>query len=192
MPAVTNLREGSPCLSLTAHWFPQRLESDHHVYWWQWHLWLLHRHCEHPHFFHSALIFIVTIKLFDIQTNNLSNNKTCKSQYFRSWCYFFLHLFWKKKHFLFSQIFFSPRNIVIRIQEALDILHKEVCLLCSVVKPHRHSHKYIHKYRHCGNVLFSVIQVPRAIVNLVELMNIVPLRELHSDKTLGCPTWFVK
>ncbi|KAM8913774.1 phospholipase B1, membrane-associated-like isoform 2-T2 [Spinachia spinachia] len=34
-------------------------------------------------------------------------------------------------------------------------------------------------------------QVPRAIVNLIELLDIVPLRDLHNDKTLGCPTWFV-
>ncbi|XP_049917515.1 phospholipase B1, membrane-associated [Epinephelus moara] len=53
---------------------------------------------------------------------------------------------------------FSPRNVVERIRQALDILHSEV---------------------------------PRAIVNLVELLNIVPLRDLHKDKSLGCPTWFV-
>lgn len=35
-------------------------------------------------------------------------------------------------------------------------------------------------------------EVPRAIVNLVELFHITPLRELHQDSTLGCPTWFVK
>lgn len=40
--------------------------------------------------------------------------------------------------------------------------------------------------------MFCVIQVPRAIVNLVELLNIVPLRDLHSDKTLRCPTWLVR
>ncbi|XP_076605074.1 phospholipase B1, membrane-associated [Chaetodon auriga] len=34
-------------------------------------------------------------------------------------------------------------------------------------------------------------EVPRAIVNLVELLNVVPLRDLHNDKTLGCPTWLV-
>ncbi|XP_073339779.1 phospholipase B1, membrane-associated-like [Pagrus major] len=60
--------------------------------------------------------------------------------------------------FCTDSIFFSPRNVVKRIQQALDILHNEV---------------------------------PRAIVNLVEVLNIVPLRDLHSDKTLGCPTWFV-
>lgn len=41
-------------------------------------------------------------------------------------------------------------------------------------------------------LFFLFTQVPRAIVNLVELLNIVPLRDLHKDKTLGCPTWFVK
>lgn len=40
--------------------------------------------------------------------------------------------------------------------------------------------------------LLCIPQVPRAIVNLVEVLNIVPLRELHADKSLGCPTWFVK
>ncbi|XP_041668835.1 phospholipase B1, membrane-associated isoform X2 [Cheilinus undulatus] len=60
--------------------------------------------------------------------------------------------------FCTDSIFFSPRNVVGRIRQALDILHAEV---------------------------------PRAIVNLVELLDIVPLRELHKDKTLGCPTWFV-
>ncbi|XP_054653229.1 phospholipase B1, membrane-associated isoform X5 [Dunckerocampus dactyliophorus] len=35
-------------------------------------------------------------------------------------------------------------------------------------------------------------EVPRALVNLVELLNIIPLRDLHKDYTLGCPTWFVR
>jgi hypothetical protein len=30
------------------------------------------------------------------------------------------------------------------------------------------------------------------MVNLVELMHIVPLRELHQEKSLKCPTFFVK
>ncbi|KAG7224094.1 hypothetical protein INR49_019829 [Caranx melampygus] len=60
--------------------------------------------------------------------------------------------------FCTDSAFFSPRNVVERIRQALDILHSEV---------------------------------PRAIVNLVELLNIVPLRELHKHKALGCPTWFV-
>ncbi|XP_036928598.1 phospholipase B1, membrane-associated isoform X2 [Acanthopagrus latus] len=60
--------------------------------------------------------------------------------------------------FCTDSIFFSARNVVLRIQQALDILHNEV---------------------------------PRAIVNLIELLNIVPLRDLHNDKSLGCPTWFV-
>ncbi|KAM6912234.1 phospholipase B1, membrane-associated [Xenentodon cancila] len=34
-------------------------------------------------------------------------------------------------------------------------------------------------------------EVPRAFVNLVELLNVIPLRELHQDKSLRCPTWFV-
>ncbi|XP_078479138.1 phospholipase B1, membrane-associated-like, partial [Lampetra planeri] len=57
------------------------------------------------------------------------------------------------------QLFFSPRNVVDRIRQALDTLHDEV---------------------------------PRALVNLVELLDIVPLRDLHKDKALGCPSWFVR
>ncbi|XP_016303590.1 phospholipase B1, membrane-associated [Sinocyclocheilus anshuiensis] len=34
-------------------------------------------------------------------------------------------------------------------------------------------------------------EVPRALVNLVELLDIIPLRRLHQDPTLGCPTWMV-
>ncbi|KAI4898566.1 hypothetical protein NFI96_023156 [Prochilodus magdalenae] len=34
-------------------------------------------------------------------------------------------------------------------------------------------------------------EVPRALVNLVEVMYIVPLRKLHLDSSLGCPTWFI-
>uniref|UniRef100_UPI0037E7CE66 phospholipase B1, membrane-associated-like n=1 Tax=Semicossyphus pulcher TaxID=241346 RepID=UPI0037E7CE66 len=60
--------------------------------------------------------------------------------------------------FCTDSVFFSPRNVVRRIRQALDILHSEV---------------------------------PRAIVNLVELLDIIPLRDLHNDKSLGCPTWFV-
>ncbi|KAM6973043.1 phospholipase B1, membrane-associated [Aplochiton taeniatus] len=60
--------------------------------------------------------------------------------------------------FCSDTIYFSTNNFIGRIQEALDILHREV---------------------------------PHAIVNLVELLNLVPLRELHKDKRTGCPTWFV-
>ncbi|XP_077416084.1 phospholipase B1, membrane-associated isoform X1 [Vanacampus margaritifer] len=35
-------------------------------------------------------------------------------------------------------------------------------------------------------------EVPRALVNLVELLDIIPLRDMHKDNTLGCPTWFVR
>ncbi|XP_056151380.1 phospholipase B1, membrane-associated [Lampris incognitus] len=61
--------------------------------------------------------------------------------------------------FCTDTVYFSPGNVVGRIREALDILHKEV---------------------------------PRAIVNLVELLHIIPLRRLHRETSLGCPTWFVK
>ncbi|KAM8832531.1 phospholipase B1, membrane-associated-like isoform 2-T2 [Spinachia spinachia] len=34
-------------------------------------------------------------------------------------------------------------------------------------------------------------EVPRALVNLVEPLRITPLREMHSDSSLRCPTWLV-
>nr|XP_023680577.1 phospholipase B1, membrane-associated-like [Paramormyrops kingsleyae] len=55
-------------------------------------------------------------------------------------------------------VYFSANNFVSRIQQALDILHKEV---------------------------------PRALVNLVELLHIIPLRRLHQIPSLNCPTWLV-
>ncbi|AWP16316.1 putative phospholipase B1 membrane-associated [Scophthalmus maximus] len=45
------------------------------------------------------------------------------------------------------------------------------------------------RIRQALDILHS--EVPRAIVNLIELLDIVPLRDLHRDKSLGCPTWFV-
>ncbi|XP_053538589.1 phospholipase B1, membrane-associated [Ictalurus punctatus] len=35
-------------------------------------------------------------------------------------------------------------------------------------------------------------KVPRVLVNLVEVFQIAPLRRLHQDTTLGCPTWVVQ
>ncbi|XP_068199290.1 phospholipase B1, membrane-associated-like [Antennarius striatus] len=35
-------------------------------------------------------------------------------------------------------------------------------------------------------------EVPRALVNLVEPLEIIPLREMHMDSSLRCPTWLVK
>ncbi|MCJ8736485.1 hypothetical protein PDJAM_G00013010 [Pangasius djambal] len=35
-------------------------------------------------------------------------------------------------------------------------------------------------------------EVPRVLVNLVEIFNIDPLRQLHQDSSLGCPTWLVE
>ncbi|XP_028253684.1 phospholipase B1, membrane-associated-like [Parambassis ranga] len=43
----------------------------------------------------------------------------------------------------------------------------------------RESLDYLHK------------QVPRALVNLVEPLHIIPLREMHMDASLKCPTWLV-
>ncbi|XP_075940811.1 phospholipase B1, membrane-associated-like [Anarhichas minor] len=34
-------------------------------------------------------------------------------------------------------------------------------------------------------------EVPRALVNLIEPLHIIPLREMHIDSSLKCPTWLV-
>ncbi|XP_051908474.1 phospholipase B1, membrane-associated-like isoform X2 [Hippocampus zosterae] len=47
------------------------------------------------------------------------------------------------------------------------------------VKNVRESLDYLHK------------EVPRALVNLIEPLHIIPLREMHLDATLKCPTWLV-
>ncbi|XP_062254116.1 phospholipase B1, membrane-associated [Platichthys flesus] len=44
------------------------------------------------------------------------------------------------------------------------------------------------RIREALDILHS--EVPRAIVNLVEMLPVEALRDLHSDKSLGCPTWF--
>nr|XP_055027341.1 phospholipase B1, membrane-associated-like [Misgurnus anguillicaudatus] len=46
------------------------------------------------------------------------------------------------------------------------------------------------RIREALDILHS--EVPRALVNLVELMNVVPLRRLHQDLSIGCPTWMSK
>ncbi|XP_047657809.1 phospholipase B1, membrane-associated-like isoform X2 [Tachysurus fulvidraco] len=35
-------------------------------------------------------------------------------------------------------------------------------------------------------------EIPRVIVNLVEPLHIIPLRVMHQNTTLGCPTWLVR
>ncbi|XP_037393614.1 phospholipase B1, membrane-associated-like isoform X2 [Pygocentrus nattereri] len=35
-------------------------------------------------------------------------------------------------------------------------------------------------------------EVPRAVVNLVEPIHIIPLRGMHQDSSLNCPTWLVR
>ncbi|XP_078398995.1 phospholipase B1, membrane-associated [Cetorhinus maximus] len=55
--------------------------------------------------------------------------------------------------------YFSAINFARRIEEALDILHKEV---------------------------------PRAFVNLIEVLQLIPLRRLHQNAQLSCPRTLVK
>ncbi|CAJ1078258.1 phospholipase B1%2C membrane-associated-like [Xyrichtys novacula] len=60
--------------------------------------------------------------------------------------------------------------------------HCDNSLLFSVdnyVRNVRVSLDYLHK------------QVPRALVNLIEPLHIVPLREMHLDPSIKCPTWLV-
>ncbi|XP_030643313.1 phospholipase B1, membrane-associated [Chanos chanos] len=54
-------------------------------------------------------------------------------------------------------------------------------------------------FYHPDNVAFRIRdaldilhkEVPRALVNLVEVLHITPLRALHEDSSNGCPTWLV-
>ncbi|XP_072407470.1 phospholipase B1, membrane-associated [Chiloscyllium punctatum] len=55
--------------------------------------------------------------------------------------------------------YYSPINFTRHIEEALDILHKEV---------------------------------PRAFVNLIEVLELIPLRRLHQDTQLSCPRILVR
>ncbi|XP_073668409.1 phospholipase B1, membrane-associated-like isoform X1 [Paramisgurnus dabryanus] len=48
----------------------------------------------------------------------------------------------------------------------------------------------VKRIREALDILHS--EVPRALVNLVELLYMVPLRRLHQDTSIGCPTWLVK
>ncbi|KAM9840221.1 phospholipase B1, membrane-associated-like [Aulostomus maculatus] len=48
---------------------------------------------------------------------------------------------------------------------------------------------YIHNIREGLDYLHK--EVPRALVNLVEALHILPLRDMHLDPSLKCPTWLV-
>ncbi|XP_042630024.1 phospholipase B1, membrane-associated-like [Cyprinus carpio] len=64
----------------------------------------------------------------------------------------------------------------------------DICAHCSDTR--YYSPDNIVKYIREGlDILHN--EVPRALVNLVELLDIIPLRRLHQDPTLGCPTWLV-
>ncbi|XP_073784669.1 phospholipase B1, membrane-associated isoform X1 [Danio rerio] len=64
----------------------------------------------------------------------------------------------------------------------------DLCAHCSDTR--YYSSDNIVKYiREALDILHN--EVPRALVNLVELLDIVPLRALHKDKSNGCPTWLV-
>uniref|UniRef100_A0A8C2IL64 Phospholipase B1, membrane-associated n=1 Tax=Cyprinus carpio TaxID=7962 RepID=A0A8C2IL64_CYPCA len=61
----------------------------------------------------------------------------------------------------------------------------DICAHCSDTR--YYSPDNIVKYIREGlDILHN--EVPRALVNLVELLDIIPLRRLHQDPTLGCPT----
>lgn len=91
MFTITTLTKDLPLTSFTAHWFPQRLESDHHVYWWQWHMWLLHGQCEHSYlciqdFLQSFWHFILSywkLSLFPEPKLKQSNCKLSRNLYKR-------------------------------------------------------------------------------------------------------------
>ncbi|XP_061668317.1 phospholipase B1, membrane-associated-like [Syngnathoides biaculeatus] len=49
--------------------------------------------------------------------------------------------------------------------------------------------RYVQNVRESLDYLHK--EVPRALVNLVEPLHIIPLREMHADPSLKCPTWLV-
>ncbi|KAI2654363.1 Phospholipase B1, membrane-associated [Labeo rohita] len=64
----------------------------------------------------------------------------------------------------------------------------DICAHCSDTR--YYSPENIVKYLREGlDILHN--EVPRALVNLVELLDITPLRRFHQDPSLGCPTWLV-
>ncbi|XP_064195802.1 phospholipase B1, membrane-associated-like isoform X1 [Anguilla rostrata] len=48
---------------------------------------------------------------------------------------------------------------------------------------------FVYRIRQALDILHN--EVPRALVNLVEPLHIVPLRRLHQERSLMCPTWLV-
>ncbi|XP_034169381.2 phospholipase B1, membrane-associated isoform X1 [Pangasianodon hypophthalmus] len=56
--------------------------------------------------------------------------------------------------------------------------------------PHYSPENFVKRIQVALDFLHS--EVPRAIVNLVEPLHITPLRAMHQDSTLGCPTWLVR
>ncbi|XP_071323371.1 phospholipase B1, membrane-associated-like [Trachinotus anak] len=48
---------------------------------------------------------------------------------------------------------------------------------------------YVHNVRESLDYLHK--EVPRALVNLIEPLHITPLRQMHMDASLKCPTWLV-
>ncbi|KAJ8356184.1 hypothetical protein SKAU_G00189780 [Synaphobranchus kaupii] len=48
---------------------------------------------------------------------------------------------------------------------------------------------FVHRIRQALDIFHN--EVPRALVNLVEPLHIVPLRQLHQERSLKCPTWLV-
>lgn len=87
---------------------------------------------------------------------------------------------------LYLQLLYSVENYTKFLQESLDYLHKEVMHI-------EHLVFLIHNnYLSIRHNKAALLQVPRALVNLVEPLYILPLREMHVDSSLNCPTWLLK
>ncbi|CAG09206.1 unnamed protein product, partial [Tetraodon nigroviridis] len=86
-----------------------------------------------------------------------------------------------------NSLLYSAENYVRHIQDNLDYLHKEVkhtCLIAYALL------RYV--FSLLWPNVFTFVKVPRALVNLVEPLYISPLRELHMDPSLKCPTLLLK
>lgn len=107
---------------------------------------------------------------------------------------------------ILSQLLFSAENYIRNIRESLDYLHKEVKSI-EWEERVRGSYTALISMHSCGAPMFSshspsqtrccinwtfLYQVPRALVNLVEPLYINPLRELHMNPSLKCPTWLIR
>ncbi|XP_036449109.1 phospholipase B1, membrane-associated [Colossoma macropomum] len=64
----------------------------------------------------------------------------------------------------------------------------DLCAYCSNTAYYSATN-FANRIRDALDILHN--EVPRALVNLVEVFYLIPLRRLHQDSSLGCPTWLI-